>query len=222
MTPRISAMPKPSWCSSATVTSCPSSFFSCVWNHCVRVWVGVMRVVGVLFPCAVDNCARRHVPFSGQANHGSSSTARRPSSTLFARLWSRCRCQCGTNSARAARKRSVLLRGKAPGPLLSHPVSLYASWTIPQSHLEVWNGAFRIPTHYVNPNVLSHPGIGIFLGKSTKCPEWFDRLQLDSKYVLIWNFGKEPVLIIFFVFRVMTVVVFYSEYVYFCHFVDLI
>lgn len=32
-------------------------------------------VEGVLFPCAVDNCARRHVPFSGQANHGSSSTA---------------------------------------------------------------------------------------------------------------------------------------------------
>lgn len=82
LTPRISATLKPSWCSSATVTSCPSSFFSCVSNHCVRVWVGVMMVEGVLFPCAVDNCARRHVPFSGQANHGSSSTARRPSSTL--------------------------------------------------------------------------------------------------------------------------------------------
>lgn len=98
LTPRISAMLKPSWCSLATLTSCPSSFFSCVWNHCVRVCVGglgVMMVVGVLFPCAVDNCARRHVPFSGQANHGSSSTARRPSSTLFARLWSRRCCQCG-------------------------------------------------------------------------------------------------------------------------------
>lgn len=48
----------------------------------MRGWVGVMMVQGVLFPCAVDNCARRHVPFSGQDNHGSSATARRPSSTL--------------------------------------------------------------------------------------------------------------------------------------------
>lgn len=147
---------------------------------CVCGWVGVMMVVGVLFPCAVDNCARRHVPFSGQANHGSSSTARRPSSILCARLWCWCCFQCGTNGARAARKRSVLLRGKAPGPLLSHPVSLYASWTIPQSHFEVWNGGqcdFRITTHYLSPNVLSHPWTGTFSGKSTKCPEWFDCLQ---------------------------------------------
>lgn len=29
----------------------------------------------MLFLCTVDNCAGRHVPFSGQARHASSSTA---------------------------------------------------------------------------------------------------------------------------------------------------
>lgn len=41
-----------------------------------------VMMVGVPFLCAVDNCAGRHAPFSGQAYHASSSTACRPFPTL--------------------------------------------------------------------------------------------------------------------------------------------
>lgn len=120
-----------------------------------------------------------------------------------------------TNGARAARKRSVLLRGKAPGPLLSHPVSLYASWTIAQSHFEAWNGGlcvFRITTHCVNPNVLPHPGIGTFSGSVQSGLTVYSRTASACASL---KFLKRAHTCYNFFFCIMTVVLFTNIYDYF-------
>lgn len=72
---------------------------------CVEVEGG--GKVGVLLLCTVDNCAGRHVAFSGRAHHGSCLTSCRaslPPPLLTVYLWAWCCCPCGTNSAKTPRK----------------------------------------------------------------------------------------------------------------------